>query len=74
MTFKQICSVENNQIVIVLPPSFGSKKQVTVVIDDQVDAKIQKMQLIKEASMDPLFLADVAEVQKDFGQIDNEIA
>ena len=72
MTFRQICSVKNNQVVITLPPNFVNKKQVTVLIDDTVDSRYQKLALLKEAANDPLFLADIEEIHKDFDSIDNE--
>jgi len=72
MIFRQICTVKNNQVVITLPPNFVNKKQVTVVIDDIVDNRSQKLALLKEAANDPLFLADIEEVHKDFESIDNE--
>lgn len=72
MTFKQVCLVNNNQVVVTLPPNFGNRKQVTVLIDDQVDSREQKLALLKDASKDPLFLSDVSEINKDFDSIDNE--
>ena len=72
MTFRQICIVENNQVIITLPPSFENQKQVTVLIDVVVDSKIQKLALLKEAPVDPLFLADIEEINKDFDSIDSE--
>jgi len=72
MTYRQVCNVNNNQVIITLPADFKGKKQVTVVVDDLVDAKIQKLAMLKNASEDPLFLADIAEVQHDFDSIDNE--
>ena len=72
MTFKQICIVKINKIVVTLPPNFENQKQVTVTIDDTVDGKMQKLALMKEASEDPLFLADIEAVQKDFDAIDSE--
>ena len=72
MTYKQVCNVNNNQVIITLPADFKGKKQVTVVVDDLVDARIQKLAMLKNASKDPLFLADIAEIQQDFDNIDNE--
>jgi hypothetical protein len=72
MTFRQICTVHNNQIVVTLPPDFGEKQLVTVVIDDRVETKAQKLAMLKEAAKDPLFLTDIEEVQKDFDSIDHE--
>jgi hypothetical protein len=72
MTFRQVCKVNNNQIVVNLPPDFIDKKQVTVVIEDVVDTKTQKLERLKAALNDPLFLADIKEIQSDFDSIDNE--
>ena len=72
MTFRQICTVKNNQVVITLPPNFENQKQVTVVIDDVVDSKTQKSAQLREASIDPWFFADIEEIHKDFDSIDNE--
>jgi hypothetical protein len=72
MTYKQVCVVNNNQVVVTLPPDFGNKRQVTVLIDDQVDIREQKLALLKDASEDPLFLSDISEINRDFDAIDNE--
>lgn len=72
MTFKQICTVINNQVTITLPQNFESRKQVTVVIDDQIDKRSQKLDKLKKAANDPLFIADIMEIKKDFDSIDNE--
>jgi hypothetical protein len=72
MTFRQICTVRNNQIVLTLPPNFLDKQYVTVVVDDQVETKAHKLSMLKEAPNDPLFLADIEEVHKDFDSLDYE--
>ena len=72
MTYKIICPVKNNQVTITLPPHFNDKKHVTVYVDDQVDSKSQKLETLKMAQNDPLFLADIKEVQQDFNSIDHE--
>ena len=59
MTYKQVCKVTN-------------KQQVTVVIDDVIDTKAQKLEQLKAALNDPLFLADIKEVQNDFDAVDPE--
>jgi uncharacterized protein (DUF427 family) len=64
--------VKNNQVVITLPSNFENQKQVTVVIDDVIDSKTQKLAKLREASIDPLFLADIEEIHRDFDSIDNE--
>ena len=73
MTYKQVCKVNNNQIINTLPDDFKNKKQVTIVIDDEVDTKTQKLEMMKQAAKDPLFLSDIKEIQHDFDSIDNEI-
>ena len=72
MTFRLVCAVNNNQIIVTLPPNFGDKKQVTVVVDDFVDSKAKKIELLKNATKDALFLADIKEINQDFDSIDHE--
>ena len=59
MTYKQVCKVIN-------------KQQVTVVIEDVIDTKAQKLEQLKAVLNDPLFLADIKEVQNDFDAVDPE--
>jgi hypothetical protein len=59
MTYKQVCKVTK-------------KQQVTVVIEDVIDTKAQKLEQLKAALNDPLFLADIKEVQNDFDAVDHE--
>ena len=74
MVLKQIYNTDNkNQILINLPDSFKRKKRILVVIDDSVDTKSDKMDLMKIASKDPLFLADIVSISKDFRNVDTEI-
>lgn len=72
MTYKVVCTVKDNQVILTLPPDFRNKKEVTVFVDDQVDTNSSKLEALKAASHDPLFLADIKEVQEDFDLIDNE--
>ncbi|NIJ52435.1 hypothetical protein [Dyadobacter arcticus] len=72
MTYKIVCPVKNNQVVLTLPPAFSNKKQVTVYVDDQTDVKSQKLDALKIAAKDPLFLADIREVHADFDSIEHE--
>ena len=60
MIFKQIYNTDNkNQILINLPENFRGKKRILVVLDDSIDIKENKMELMKKASEDPLFIADI---------------
>ena len=72
MTYKIVCPVKDNQVILTLPPDFKDKNQVTVYIDDQVDSKSLKLESMKLASRDPLFLADIKEVSEDFDLIEHE--
>jgi hypoxanthine phosphoribosyltransferase len=72
MTYRQVCSVDNNKVTITLPEDFKGKTKVVVVVDDLVDTKAQKFELLKKASNDPLFLADIKEIHEDFDAIDEE--
>ena len=72
MTYKIICPVKNNQVIVTLPPDFTDKKQVTIYVDDHVDVRSQKLESLKMASNDPLFLADIQEIKDDFDSIDHE--
>lgn len=72
MTYKVVCPVKDNQVILTLPPDFKNRKEVTVYIDDQVDTKVLKLEALMVASNDPLFLTDIKEVQEDFNLIDHE--
>jgi len=74
MIVKQIYNTgNNNQILINLPESFRRKSKILVVLDDCVDSKSQKMELMRTASIDPLFLADINSISQDFKSIDSEV-
>jgi len=64
MTYKMVCTVKDNQVVLNLPPYLRNKKELTIFIDDQLDTRFSKLELLKMASNDPLFLEDVNEVQQ----------
>ena len=70
MTFKQTIPVINNQVIINLPASFKDRKKVIVVIQDEDVDKINKLNLLKSAMKDPLFLADIKEINADFDVLD----
>ncbi|PSR54802.1 hypothetical protein AHMF7605_15465 [Adhaeribacter arboris] len=72
MKLKQIYDVSNNQLIINLPESFSNKRRVLVIIDDDIDEVNEKLLLLKQATNDPLFLADIQEVKEDFNFIDSE--
>lgn len=73
MTHRQIYEVPIDQrIVITLPKTFKNKRKVLVILDDSVDTQTKKLVQLKEAMKDPLFLADMEEIEKDFNLIDSE--
>jgi hypothetical protein len=66
MLLRQICDVNNNEIVIHLPDNFAHHKKVMVTVENQIVSKSDKIALLKMAAADPLFLADVREISDDF--------
>ena len=73
MTYKKTYEVKkNNQLIIDLPDQFKMKKKVMVIIEDIDDEQEDKINLLKKASKDPLFLADINEISADFENIDKE--
>ncbi len=71
MTYRQTYKVTDSTLVITLPPGFKDK-QVVVTVDDMPPGQKDKLSLMKQASQDPLFLADLNEVNDDFNSIDHE--
>ncbi len=73
MTFEKIYEIQkNNQLTIKLPEIFRSKKRVRIIIVDVDDDRNAKLDLLKKASKDPLFLSDIQEVKDDFQYSDRE--
>ena len=70
MTISQYCNVTNTQLIISLPPSFNNKR-VLVTVDDNIGIEAQKMALMMQAAKDPLFLADLRDVNADFEGIEH---
>jgi hypothetical protein len=71
MTFKRLYKVNDNKLIITLPAEFRDK-QVLVTIDDKVSLRDDKMTLMKQAIADPMYLADLKEVNDDFAGINHE--
>jgi hypothetical protein len=73
MTYIRTFEIDkNNQLKISLPEQFKRTRKVRVIIED-IDSEIEnKVNLLKKASKDPLFLADIDETIADFENIDNE--
>jgi hypothetical protein len=66
----------SKEVIIRLPSDVdteGLEELINNLIHKETNAKRnQKLAMLKEASTDPLFLADISEIQKDFDHIDNE--
>ena len=63
MTVKQVYNTENKeQLLINLPESFRKKRRVLVVLDDSVDTRADKLEVMKGAKNDPLLQADIQEI------------
>jgi hypothetical protein len=73
MTFERTYEIQNNQLVITLPVSFKNKKRVRVIVEDADQQYADKISLLKMASIDPLFLADIDEIKSDFQNSDKEL-
>ena len=73
MTFERTYELkDNNQLIIRLPDRFKSKKRVRVIIEDIDEDNKSKLESLKRAAKDPLFLSDVQEIQDDFQYSDKE--
>ena len=74
MTFEKTYEIQkDNQLVIKLPERFKTKKKVRVIIEEVEESRKEKIELLKQASQDPLFLSDIEDTTSDFKDSDNEL-
>jgi hypothetical protein len=73
MIIRQVCEIKNHQLIIRLPEDFKNKTRVWVTLDDSIENYGDKIALIQKASSDPLFTADINEINEDFRISDAEI-
>ncbi len=73
MSHQSVYEVWDDQVIIKLPTEFKNSRKVRVTIDDVIESTDEKLLLLKRASTDPLFLADVQEVERDFQLSDKEV-
>ena len=74
MIFEKTYEVQKgNQLIINLPEQFRSKKRVKVIIEEVDESRQEKLELLKKAKKDPLFLSDINDINSDFEYSDNEI-
>jgi len=73
MTIKQILRIKGDQLVINLPEGLKSSgKEVLVTIEDNAEIRKSKLELMKGAAKDPLFLEDLSQISSDFETSDLE--
>jgi hypothetical protein len=74
MTFEKTYTIpKDHRLIIQLPERFKSRKKVKVIIEDIDDSRIEKINLLKKAAQDPLFLSDINETMDDFKDSDNDL-
>jgi hypothetical protein len=67
MTVKQKYRIKGDQLIIELPEELKSSgKEILVTIEDVSESKMEKIELMKKAATDPLFLKDIEEISSDF--------
>jgi hypothetical protein len=71
MTYQQTIKVTDNTLIIKLPYEFKDK-QVVVTVDDMASGQRDKILLMREAVKDPMYIADLNDVNDDFKNIDHE--
>jgi len=72
MILTQIYQVKDNKVIINLPAAFKNKKKLLVTLNDVADSQANKLDMLKKAAKDPLFLADIAEINNDFQPVEHE--
>lgn len=74
MFYKRIYTVpENNQLVISLPKEYASLKKVLVTINEISDDVVAKIELMKSATTDQLFLNDLNEIHREFDAVETSV-
>lgn len=74
MTFENIYEIQkDNRLIIKLPDRFQFKKRVKVIIEDVDESRQERIEMLKKASKDPLFLSDINEITSDFDNSDSEL-
>ena len=74
MTFEKTYVVQKNKkLIIKLPEKFKFKRKVRVIIEDIDEIRDIKIEMLKKASVDPLFLSDIIDIDSDFKNSDEEL-
>lgn len=62
MTFEKTYEARVKELTIKLPKEFQSKERVRVIIEEIDESRQEKIEILKNASKDPLFLSDIEEI------------
>lgn len=74
MSIEQIIDVPaNGQVTLQIPDLFKNRKKVKLVFNSLDESLEKKITLLKKASEDKDFLADLEEVNKDFEFAESKI-
>ncbi|HET8861352.1 hypothetical protein [Marivirga sp.] len=71
-TFKKKYKVKDNQLIIDLPRTFEDISSVIVTIEEDMNDHQKKINMMRKASKDPLFMSDIKEVNDDFRFADSD--
>jgi len=66
MTFEKTYELKNNELTIKLPKKFKSIKRVRVIVEELESERELKLKLLRKATSDSLFNADIEEIKEDF--------
>ena len=72
MTFEKTYELKNNELTIKLPKKFKLIKRVRVIVEELESEREQKLKLLRNASIDSMFNADIEEIKEDFRFSDKE--
>ncbi len=72
MTFEKTYELKSNELTIKLPKKFKSIKRVRVIVEELESEREIKLKLLRKATADSLFSADIEEIKEDFSFSDHE--
>lgn len=74
MAFEKTYDIqENNEVIVKLPPRFKTQKRVRIIIQEIDQEREEKINLLRKAVNDPIFLSDIKEVSEDFENADKDL-
>ena len=72
MILTKTYQVADNKVIISLPAIFHNRKELLITVNDVAENKNAKLNALKNAAKDPLFLADIREINNDFSAVEYE--